>query len=173
MAWINEEALPFTVTTSVYFSPIVSDVVYILDRGTEFWKYNLTTKIYTKLTSPTYSGENVYRTLAISPDGTKIAVVSEGAASEPNGRRIEIFTISSNSWTASSQAPDILGSTSALRSVVWEDNDIIWAWSKRTAVNLGKCIKWVSSTNTWTQYTNDTVTQNKMTGSHAARKEDG
>lgn len=161
--WAIETGLPFTPISpgTIYFSSIIEEipnvyVVYVIDASnTEFWKYSLTDKEWTKLASPTYTAQNCYRTLAINPLGTKLACVSEGASSYPIGRRIEIYTIGTDTWAASAQTPAISGSTvGSLVSLVWADNDTIWAWARRGSVNDGKCIKYVVSTDTWTVYTN-------------------
>jgi hypothetical protein len=176
VAWANETGLPFTFTGAVYFSPIIEEVpnvkvVYVIDRSaTEFWEYNITTKEWTQLASPTYSGENVYRTLAINPLGTKLACISEGGASEPVGRRIEIYDIGTDTWSASAQSPTIVSAAGGLKSIVWEDNDTIWAWA-RDGTNLrGKCIKYVPSTDTWTTYSANTGTKDGWQGRCAAIK---
>jgi len=176
VAWGFESGLPFTPTIAMYFSPVIEevsgiDIIYVIDRGnSEFWKYNITEKGWYQLTSPTYTAENCYRTLAINPLGTKLACVSEGGASEPFGRRIEIYTISTDSWTASSQVAIIVSRSGGLKSLVWEDNDTIWAWAKDGTNLKGKCIKYVPSTNTFTVYTNDTGTETTWQGRDAAIK---
>lgn len=165
MAWIYEEPLPFTITGVVYFSPIVDDVVYIIDRGTNFWKYNLATKIYSVLTSPSASNAD-YRSLALSPDGTKLATTT-------SYNLINIYTIATNAWADSATAPQIVTTNVRLKSLVWEDNDIIWAWAAKGTQLTGKCFKYVSSTNTWSQFTNLTGVQDTWLARGAAIKADG
>ena len=165
--WAFEEDLPFTETSVLYFSPIIGDEVYIIDRGTNFWKYNLVTRVYTQLASPAYTAENVYRTLAVSPDGTKLACITKGGAIYDDiiGARIEFYNIAGNTWSASSPAPygvgQPLGQWGGLKSIVWADNDTIWAWCvvAGTSTGFGKCIKYVLSTDTWTVYASATPDQ--------------
>lgn len=170
MPWKNEIALPFTPTGKIFFSPIIGNEVYIIDQGANFYKYNLQAMTYTQLTSPLYSSTvasrpRFFRTLAISPDGTKLACCSEGvwgshgtpAYNTGGGRRVEIYNIATNSWVASKQT-DFLFSlvTPVTRSIVWEDNDTLWVWCirwYRTASGWEiRCVKYVISTDTWTAY---------------------
>ncbi|GAH74535.1 unnamed protein product, partial [marine sediment metagenome] len=114
--WRDEKALPFATTGQIFFSPIIGDEVYVIDQGYHFYKYNLATRSWTELTSPNYGSDvdsrgRFFRTLAVSPDGTKLACCSEGKWStyaEPDyrtggGRRVEIYNIAGNSWSASKQ----------------------------------------------------------------------
>ncbi len=174
-SWVSEVGLPFDLASvgSLYFSPIIDEVpnvkvVYVLDRGTNFWKYNFAARQWYPLTGTTFSGANCYRTLAINPLGTKLACVSDGGATEPVGRRIEVYDIGDDSWTASSQTPTIVTQNGGLKSIVWEDNDTIWAWARDGTNFRGKCIKWVPSTNTFTVFSSDTGTQTFWQGRNAA-----
>jgi len=63
MSWISETAVPFTITGQLFFSPVIGREVYVIDRGTNFWKYNLGTQQWTELASPNYTGTYAYRTL--------------------------------------------------------------------------------------------------------------
>ncbi|MBA7686006.1 hypothetical protein ES703_94437 [subsurface metagenome] len=162
-AWEFESPVPFTIVGYLYFSPLIKNAldqyeVYVIDSGTNFWKYNLKTKQWTELASPTYNlnvAGTFQRSLALSPDGNKLVCISEGTANFRGGHRIEIYTIDSDSWVASPQSPDVNENSSVVEGLVWEDNDTIWAWAS-LATNLTKtyckCIKYTPSTTTWTQY---------------------
>lgn len=165
--WEFESPLPFTDPyAGVFFSPLIKNVfdqleVYVISQGLDFWKYNLKTKQWTELASPNYIlwttvGGGVFdRSLALSPDGFKLACVSEGGKGWRGGRRIEVYTIASDSWAASPQSPDVSAMASVVAGLVWEDNDTIWAWASRATdaqKTYCKCIKYVPSTTTWTQY---------------------
>ena len=169
--WIVERGLPFVPVREIFFSPIVGSTVYVIDDGQNFQKYNLATDTWTALTGPDFAGGggstiiNCYRTLALSPNGTKLACPSDGRTAPSGifktggGRRIEIYNISGDSWTASTTLPHITGTIFGLaRSVVWENEDVLWVWAVRqngTATGWkGKCIKYVISTDTFTVYTN-------------------
>ncbi|GAI67417.1 unnamed protein product [marine sediment metagenome] len=165
--WEFETPLPFTDPyAGVFFSPLIKNVfdqleVYVISHGFDFWKYNLKTKQWTELASPNYilwttTGGGVFdRSLALSPDGLKLACVSEGGDDWRGGRRIEVYTIASDSWAASPQAPDVSASSTVVAGLVWEDNDTIWAWASRASAAVKtycKCIKYTPTTTTWTQY---------------------
>ncbi len=106
-----------------------------------------------------------YRSLAINPLGTKLATIT-------NWNLISIYTIGTDTWANSSAAPVISGVPVHLKSLVWEDNNTIWAWAQRGVALRGKCFKYVL-TDTWTQYTNETGTQTTWLGAGAAIKADG
>lgn len=154
--WRDEAELPFAPTGRLFFSPVVSDVVYIIDSGTNFCKYNLRTRLFTVLNSPTYNiGNNFCRNLVISPDGLKIACVSEAADDYRGGKRIEIYTIAGNSWIASSQVQDMEGAGTVVAGLVWADNNTIWTWASEATVlvkDYARCIKYVLSTDIFTMY---------------------
>ncbi len=169
--WIVERGLPFVPVREIFFSPIVGSTVYVIDDGQNFQKYNLATDTWTALTGPDFAGGggstivNCYRTLALSPNGTKLACPSDGnrAASGTfktgGGRRIEIYNIASDSWSASTTLPTIDSVVfGRARCVVWENEDVLWVWAVRlngTASGwVGKCIKYTISTDTFTVYTN-------------------
>jgi len=106
MAWISETAVPFTITSQLFFSPIIGQEVYVIDRGTNFWKYNLATKQWTELTSPNYTAPYAYRTLV--PDDvaspTKLYCPSEYSSAGDNrgdSIRLSVYNIAGNSWADS------------------------------------------------------------------------
>lgn len=164
--WGLEADLPFTLTGQPYFSPIIEEVpnifiVYIIDSGTNFWKYNLTEKEWTKLASPTYSGASAaFRNLSLNPLGTKLACISECTDSQRGGRRIEIYTISSDTWAASGQVPNMddevpTSQTTVVQGLVWADANTIWCWASRAIAaykDYTRCIKYSVSSNTFTIY---------------------
>lgn len=176
MAWVFEEPLPFTPTGRIFFSPILNDVIYVIDQGTQFWKYNIVSHQWTLLASPTYgctvaSQIHFNRTLAVSPDGTRLACISEGSlygAGAPEqrrtggGRRVEFYTIATNTWTASQQTTFLInGRTTYARALVWENDDTLWVWCVEGYANgatgnvwdfYGKCVRYVPSTDTWTPF---------------------
>ncbi len=169
MAWKDEAALPFT-PVILYFSPILiesgNSVVYLIDRSTNFYKYNLTTQVYTQLTSPADS-HNLYRSLAPNSDATKLACPTADRT------KVAVYTISSNDWVESSVAPTITGSAGSIKSLVWENDDLIWVWASNGQSGLvGKCIRWVPSTNTWTVFSASTGNQSLWQGRSAAYKTD-
>jgi len=164
--WELEESVPFTITGTLYFSPVVNGEVYVIDAGTNFYKYNIITNQWSRLPSPNYSAPGfTYRNLALSPNGTKLACCSDGYTAAgvfptSGGRRIEIYNIATNTWTASSSLPTIIATIPGLaRALVWIDEDTIWVWAIRqngTASGWnGKCIKYTVSTDTFTVYTAD------------------
>ena len=168
--WALETGLPFTKTSSVFFSPVIEEVpntwiVYVIDRGTEFWKYNITTKEWSKLASPS-AANTIYRSLAPNPLGTKLATITDLNI-------LSIYDIATDAWTNSATAPQISGTDVQMKSVVWEDNDIIWAWAERGTQKRGKCFKYVISTTTWSQGANETGVQATWLGAGAAIKADG
>lgn len=159
-AWQFESPMPFEGT--LYFSPIVKNIydqpeVYVIDTATNFWKYNLKTKNWTKLASPTYGADSGDRSLALSPDGKKLACISDilGEGNFRGAHRIEIYTIASDSWVASPQNPDVNAATSVIAGLVWQDDDTIWAWASQATTGTKtwcKCIKYTPSTTTWEQF---------------------
>ena len=155
--WTFEQGLPWTFTGTLYFSPITTDgIVYVIDRGTQFWKYNMGTKQWTKLASPNYSAENCYRSLVLN--GTdELWCISDGAASEPSGRRLSRYVISTDTWADSSQAPNMTGAyTANIKSFVFSNTDTIWAWVRGTGNTRFQVYRYVISTATWTVFTAET-----------------
>lgn len=156
--WNDEADLPFTPTGGgfLFLSPIVDNVIYIIDAGANFCKYDLGTRTFTVLNSPTYDISNgLYRNLVISPDGLKMACISEVLTNYRGGRRIEIYTIAGNSWGASSQVQDMEGSPTVVNGLVWADNNTIWAWASKGwtgAKTYARCIKYTLSTDTFDIY---------------------
>lgn len=200
VVWRDEAPLPFTPDGQIFFSSIIGNEVYVIDQGYHFYKYNLKTRVWTELTSPNYGGTSATwdndptkfggfnRTLAISPDGKKLACCSEGvyytggSFSTPRnigGMRIEIYTIATNSWSASKQVDfNINDQQARTRAIVWEDNDILWVWccqrySTSYQTNLyigwGKCVKYTISIDTWTPYTTSYVAIGRFTGTGLTR----
>jgi len=171
--WAFESPLPFTVIAQFYFSPLLTnaqseDYVYVIDRGQNFWKYNITKKHWTELSSPNYTCANTRRNLALSPNGEKLA-----CPSEDDGRRLEIYDIASDSWTATDQAPDIATYAAYISSCVWADDDILWCIASRATQNRGKFLKYTVSTTTWDQFATDSGATNSWNGKNCAISPDG
>ena len=157
VAWALETGLPFTPTGRIYFSPIIEEVpnvyvVYVIDEAQNFWKYNITEKNWYELTSPTYSGASNggLRNLVPSPNGTKLACISESTEDHRGGKRIEIYTISSNSWSASGQVQNMDDETpasqaTAISGLAWKDETTIYVWAHQATagtLNYARCIKY-------------------------------
>ena len=161
MAWKNEAALPFTITANLHFSPILTEagdsVVYLMDEGTNFYKYNLDTHIYTQLTAPNNSAANCSSQVTVSPDGLKLTTLTDrqGEAGNNSAHRVEVYTIATDTWVASALTPSFGGERGRVNSLAWEDNDILWVWARElSGTNTVKCLKYVISTDTWTAFAN-------------------
>lgn len=136
MAWVAETANP-QAWEQTCFSNIVKEsglpVVYVGGYDiAKFYRYNLSTKVFTALADPPAS---LYGQLAVSPDGTK--VVGHGL----NGTVLYVYDISANSWTTSA------GSGWQIQSMVWADNDTIWC-HLRAIPNI-MFAKYTVSTDSW------------------------
>ena len=156
--WMLEAGLPFTMVTRLYFSPVIEEVlgvyvVYVIDRSTNFWKYNLTSKEWTELSSPTYDLDvagTLDRSLALSPNGTKLACIGEGTANHRSGKRIEVYTIATDTWAASGQVQNMddeipLSQATVISGLVWADETTIWCWATKAttgAKDYARCIKY-------------------------------
>ncbi len=162
VAWVLEAGVPFTVTGRLYFSPILEgDWLYVIDRGTEFWAYNLFTHGWYKMPSPTYDGAtlgSLARTLVPSPNGSKLACISEVTNNHRGGKRIEIFSFSTNSWFASSQIQNLddqipLSKAQVISALVWADEDTIWCWASEATAGTKdyiRCVKYAIGADTFT-----------------------
>lgn len=187
IVWAFESPIPFTLNQLVFFSPILKTeggeyYVYVIGQDTKFYQYNITRARWTRLAEPAYSGgaglpaSFSSRSLALSPNGKKLACCSEIDTAEDGGRRIEIYNRETGLWSASSQAPDLIGAQPAyLQSLVWVDDDTIWAWARRTSQgsNRGQCYRYVVSTDTWTTFANETLVQTAFQGWNCAMNADG
>lgn len=171
MAWVAKAAVPFSITGELYFSPILGETVYVIDQDTNFYKLDIRLDQWTPLASPNYGRGTLaggvismlYRVLAVSPDGTRLACVSDGywapggVYKTGGGRRVEIYDIATDAWTASKQTDFLILTKVALtRNVIWEDNDRLWVAcvpANGTASGWqGKCVRYTISTDTWTAY---------------------
>jgi len=79
-----------------------------------------------------------------------------GAAGFPAGQRIEIYDIAGNSWTNSGIVPLQAGwgGITELSSIVWADNDTIWAWIRNFDSTITRCVRYTISTDTWDVFAN-------------------
>lgn len=147
--WVYEPDVPFA--GGMKFSPIILDGVtgqyhvFIIGGSDEFYKYNIDTKQYHKLTDAPGGLSNH---LALSPDGNKLASGS--------GTRISIYDIEANTWSESPVAPQISATDAEMMGCVWADNDVIWAWVRADVTGTWtiKCYKYTVSTSTWNAYAN-------------------
>jgi len=164
--WTKEIAVPWTYYGSLYFSPIIVSAgvytVYVIDRGTTFYSYNLTTRAWSAaLASPTYvtaTGSSslglIDRNLYPSPDGTKIACVSDATNNHRGGKRIEIYNVSGNTWSASSQIQNMDDQTATSKAqciagLAWADEDTIWCWASEATTGVKdyiRCVKYTITT---------------------------
>lgn len=176
--WAFAAGLPFVPGGAVYFSPIIEEIdgnsiVYLFDQeALNLWKYSVTARSYTKLTSPEgWNGFTGYKTLALNPLGTILAVIGDDATSI---RVLGFYDIGTDSWTYSDTAPDIAGTSADVRSLVWADDNILWVWVKKGTggTALQKCMRYVKSTDTWTQFANDTGALTTSQARSAAIKND-
>jgi len=161
MAWTNEVILPWTPVGQLYFSPISNDQVYVIDNGTNFWLYDIANRQWTELTSPNFTSTTsglIDRSLAPSPNGTKLACISEATANYRGGKRIEVYTIATDTWAASSQVQDMDNEIPVLRptviaGLVWADEDTIWCWASEAIAGVkdyARCISYTISIDTFT-----------------------
>lgn len=154
--WVFEANTPCG-WTSVFFSPIVKNEIgqYIVYVGGDdvqrFYRYNLTTKQWHRLADPLV--EALRSQLALSPDGTKLAVKGSLDGGY-NFTTLRIYDIETNSWSESAVAPEIDGYGCNMWATVWADTDTLWCMFGGSGSRV-KCFRYVVSTNTWTQFTNE------------------
>lgn len=145
MTWISEETLPFTPNVNISFSQLQDNEVYFHDRGTNFWKYNLSTKVYTQLADRHADlASNICLPLHYRTATGKIYTCARN-------RAIFIYDIASNTWSKSSTTPTTYG-TFRIYAICFQDDDTIWAWVEKSTDIETKCFKYVPSTDTWTAY---------------------
>ncbi len=152
MAWVAQADIPWAMVGGLYFSPIIGADVYILDRGQNFYRFNIGTQQYTALANAPFIGTNVFRTLRHR--NGMLYCIDVGGGAEPFGRRISWYNPATNTWASSSQCPFAV--FRGIKSFCFADDDTIWAWVKRNAVVSYKCVRYVISTDTWTEFANDT-----------------
>ncbi|MBA7476578.1 hypothetical protein ES707_11966 [subsurface metagenome] len=111
-----------------------------------FYRYNLTTKQWHRLADPPVV---LIGCLSHSPDEKKLAALSVAT------NILRIYDIEANTWTSSPAAPQMDAVDVTISSCVWADDDTIWCQVNKSATSKKKCYKYVVSTSTWTQYTND------------------
>jgi len=167
--WSFESPLPFTEDGAIWFSHVFINgagerEVYVIDRSdTNFWRYNINRKRWTKLANPNYDAESCERSLVINPTGSKVWCISDRRnPGYTNGSRLSCYDIAQNTWTDSAQAPDVPGlGLSALCSFCFaDDDDEIWVWARDRNNLTGCCLRYVPSTTTWTAFANVTGVQN-------------
>ena len=154
MAWRAVADVPFAPVGAVFFSQIIGTEFYMIDMGFNFYRCNIGTGVWTYLADPPFIGTNIYRSLTYR--NGLIYCIDEGAGAEPFGRRISWYNPATNTWASSSQVPGGILSWQNIKSFCFADNDTIWAWVKRTAFLQMKCYRYVISTDTWTEFANNT-----------------
>jgi len=105
--WEYSGDLPFTMTGSLGFSPVLYDsstneqYIYVIDRSAaQFWKFNVTHPQWIKLTDPPSAGTNANR--MIVPDGADSNVLYTIGTSRTT---ISKYSISTNTWTEGTAVP--------------------------------------------------------------------
>ncbi|KKN00609.1 hypothetical protein LCGC14_1136120 [marine sediment metagenome] len=154
MAWTAVADVPFAPVTAVYFSQIIGIEFYMLDRGFNFYSCHIPTGVWTHLTNPPFIGSNVSRSLTYR--NGLIYCIDEGGGAWPLGRRISWYDPATNAWASSSQVPFNVSRFRSIRSFCFADDDTIWAWVQRDAQLRMKCVRYVISTDTWTEFANET-----------------
>jgi len=205
MPWVAEVAIPFTPRGTVFLSTVIGNDVYAIDQGYNLQKYDIDGDSWTALTGPSYSVDTAalpwtVRTLALSPDGTKFAIVSQGAKYWGGtqdvqrcggGLRVEIYNIAGDSWSASKEIDFTISTYPAYaQALAWADEDTLWVWCVQgystvavgnERIFIGKCAKYTISTDTWASYTNTFYIFSRVTATQvwqalsrgAAIKDDG
>ncbi len=154
MAWTAVADVPFVPVSALYFSQIVDGEFYMIDRGFNFYRCNIGTGTWTQLANPPFIGTNHSRQLTYR--NGRVYCIDEGGGAEPLGRRISWYTIATGVWASSSQVPFAVSRFRSIKSFCFADDDTIWAWAKRDAQLRMKCVRYVISTDTWTEFANDT-----------------
>ena len=154
MAWAAQANIPWALVGGLYFSPIIDTEVYIVDNGQNFYRFNIGTQQYTALANVPFSGLNCYRALRYR--NGLLYCINEGGGAEPIGRRISWYNPTTNVWASSSQVPFGVSFFLNIKSFCFIDDDTIWAWVKRNGFIRFKCVRYVISTDTWTEFANDT-----------------
>ncbi|MBA7601271.1 hypothetical protein ES703_08338 [subsurface metagenome] len=154
MAWTAVADVPFVPVSSLYFSQIIGGEFYVIDRGFNFWKCNIGTGVWTQLANPPYIGTNIHRPL--THRNGMLYCVDEGGAAMPIGRRISWYNIATGLWASSSQVPFAATGYRSIRGFCFADDDTIWAWLRHNVAKRMKCVRLVISTDTWTEFANNT-----------------
>ena len=150
--WEFEADNPVAFTDGPFFSPMIKNDIgqYIVYAGyydsTRFYRYNLTTKQWTRLAdSPTAI---VNSGIAMSPDGSKLI------ATGLNQNELRIYDVELNTWTTSPDAPLLSGAAPQIFGVVFADNDTVWCQVRKSGPYEVKFYRYVISTTTWTAFAN-------------------
>ena len=154
MAWSAVADVPFVPVSALYLSQIIGVEFYVIDRGFNFYKCHIPTGVWTHLADPPFIGSNIYRPLAYR--NGMIYVIDEGGGAEPLGRRISWYNPATNTWASSAQVPFNVSRERSIKSFCFADDDTIWAWVKRDGQLKMKCVRYVISTDTWTEFLLDT-----------------
>ncbi len=158
LVWEAAENWPEAWTNN-YFSPIVAGGAYIHDYvvyvsgfeggGTLFrlYRYNISQRTWTRLADPT---DYVSSAISMSISNTLLCVPA------PPHPRVMIYNIAADTWTLSSDAPQILATDVEIRNTVWVDDDTIWAFVRNRVGGVWRtmCYRYVVSTDTWTAFVN-------------------
>lgn len=104
MAWENEVALPWAPTGRISFSPIFGDRVYVVDQGTNFWRYDVTNRVWTALAPTPQTTPGVLEPWRI---------IASDDMNNPTTlwvrdlflRRLARYVIATNIWTPTSFCP--------------------------------------------------------------------
>jgi len=153
MAWQAVADVPFTPTGGLYFSQIIGAEFYMIDQGFNFYSCNIGTGVWTQLADPPFIGTIIYRSLTYR--NGLIYCIDEGAGAQPIGRRISWYNPTTGLWASSSQVGPV-SQFQNIRSFCFADDDTIWAWVLRNFQARMKCFRYVISTDTWTEFPNDT-----------------
>lgn len=153
MAWAAVADVPFVPVGTLYFSQIIGAEFYMVDRGFNFYRYHIGTGVWTQLANTPFIGTGIYRSLAYR-NGMLYCIDDDGAGW--GGLRISWYNPATDVWASSAQVPFVVSGYRRIRSFCFADNDTIWAWVQLFAGNRVKCVRYVISTDTWTEFANDT-----------------
>lgn len=144
MDWETHE-IPFVPVTSLAFSNLIGDEVYVIDRGTNFYKYNFKNKVWTALASPAADANRICGLIWKPTHGVA------GRVYVPGTTTIGTYDIASNTWSSSAAAGVL-----ALRAICFSDDDTIWAWAAGGGPK-DQVYRYTISTGSWTAYSGDTA----------------
>ncbi len=146
MAW-NSETAPFVIDTTLQISNVVGNQVYMSDRGTNFYLYNLNSRIWTARANIATGAGRVCGSIWKPSHG------AAGRVYVPDLTSIRIYDIATDTWSQSAAAP---AGTSTVRAICFEDDDTIWAWLS-AAGPFDRVVKYAIGGDSWTDYSNDSA----------------